>query len=135
MNHNKANKQAVELLLKKINDVWTRGNPEELEKYFHSNMVIEGPAFQDRIVGRDLCVHHHEDFLRNNRILSFKESDHKVNVWNDTAVASFFFKITFETEGHVRQESGHELYAFTRETKDWHAVWNSIVPASSSPTS
>ena len=131
MNHNHVDQQAVELLLKNINGVWKRGNFRELEKYFHINMVIEGPELQGRKEGRDQCVQHHEDFNQSVKFISSNESDYKIDVWGDTAIASYRFEVQFEADGHVRKESGHELYAFYREASDWKAVWNSIVPSTS----
>jgi len=92
-------------------------------------MVIEGPELRDRKVGINQCAQHHEEVLRHIKLLSFKESFHQINVWGDTAVASFQFEVQFETEGKIRSESGHEIYTFSRDAEAWKAVWNFIVPS------
>jgi len=128
MNKNITDLQAIEILLKNINNAWTQGNPKELGKYFHHSMIIEGPELRGRKVGLDQCVQHHEEVLRHIKIISYKESDYRINVWSDTAVANFQFEVQLETEGKIRKELGRELYTFSRDVNNWKAVWNFIVP-------
>ena len=127
MNTTLADQKAVESLLENIVAASNTGNLEELKKYFHSSMVIEGPEFQERIEGRDQCIQHHEEFHRNVKIQSFKDSDYQVNVWGNTAVASCRFEVQIETEGEVFNYTGRDLYVFSRKNSEWQAVWNSIV--------
>ena len=127
MNTTLADQKAVESLLKNIVAACNTGNLEALKKYFHSSMVIEGPEFQERKEGRDQCIQHHEEFHRNVKIQSFKDSDYQVNVWGDTAVASCRFEGQMETGGDVFKDTGRDLYVFSRKNGEWQAVWNSIV--------
>ena len=127
MNTTVADQKAVESLLKNIVAASNTGNLEELKKYFHSSMVIEGPEFQERIEGRDQCIQHYEELRRNVKIQGFKDSDYQVNVWEDTAVASFRFEGQMETGGEVFKDTGRDLYVFSRKNGEWQAVWNSIV--------
>ena len=127
MNTASADQKAVESLLKNIVAASNTGNLEELKKYFHSSMVIEGPEFQERKEGRDQCIQHHEEFHRNVKIQSFKDSDYQVNVWGDTAVASCRFEGQMETGGEVFKDTGRDLYVFSRKNGEWQAVWNSVV--------
>ena len=130
MNNTSADQKAVASTLKCIIAACKNGNVKELKKYFHSSMVIEGPEFQERKEGLDQCLQHHEDFLRNVHIQSYKESDHQVRVWGDTAVANYRFEVQIETDGQVYRDIGRELYVFSRMNGEWRAVWNSIVPSS-----
>lgn len=128
MNQNFADQKAIEWLLMSINRACLQGRLENLDKYFHSDMVIDRPEFREGKVGRDQCIQHHEDFLKNVKILSFRESDYKVNVWGDTAVASYQFEVQLEIDNRVHKESGRELYTFSRNDQGWQAVWSSIAP-------
>ena len=127
MNTTLAEQKTVESLLKSIVAASNTGNLEELKKYFHSSMVIEGPEFQERKEGRDQCIQHYEELRRNVKILSFKDSDYQVNVWEDTAVASCRFEVQIETEGEVFNYTGRDLYVFSRKNGEWQAIWNAIV--------
>lgn len=130
MNTILVDQKAVEFLLKNIVAACSTGKLEELKKYFHSSMVIEGPEFQERIEGRAQCIEHHEELHKNVKIQSFKDSDYQVNVWGDTAVASCRFEGQIETGGNVFNDTGRDLYVFSRKNGEWRAVWNSIVPSS-----
>ena len=127
MNTTLADQKVVESLLKNIVAAWNAGDLEGLKKYFHSRMVIEGPEFQVQKEGRDQCIRHHEEFHRNVKIQSFKDSDYQVNVWEDTAVASYRFQGKMETGGEIFRDAGRDLYVFTRKKGEWKAVWNSMV--------
>lgn len=119
----------IENAVREINKSWTQGQLNELEKYFHSDMVIQGPGFQSSIKGNRNCVKHYEDFSTHTRIKNYTDSDYIVNVWDKTAVASYKFDIEFESDGEIRKESGREVYTFLREGDAWKAVWNTIVPS------
>ena len=127
MNTSLADQKTVESLLKNIVAAWNTGNLEDLKKYFHSSMVIEGPDFQERKEGRDQCIQHHEEFHRNVKIKNFKDSDYQVTVWGDTALASCRFEGLIETKGKAFKDTGRDLYVFSRKNGEWQAVWNSIV--------
>ena len=127
MNTTLADQKTVESLLKNIVVASNTGNLEDLKKYFHSSMVIEGPEFQERKEGRDLCIQHYEELRRNVKVQGFKDSDYQVKVWEDTAVASCRFEVQIETEGEVFNYTGRDLYVFSRKNGEWQAVWNSVV--------
>lgn len=127
MNTALADQKVVESILKSIVAAWNTGDLEDLKKYFHSDMVIEGPEFRERKEGRDQCIQHHEEFHRNVKIRSFNHSDYQVNIWGDTAVASCRFEGQMETGGETFKDTGRDLYVFSRESGEWQAIWNSIV--------
>lgn len=118
----------VENVLRNINKLWSQGRVKELGQYFHSDMVVQGPGFQDAIKGKGNCVRHYEDFSAHTNIKNYKDTEYVVNLWDKTAVASYKFDVEFEAEGEIRKESGYELYAFLREAEVWKVVWNTIIP-------
>ncbi|MGH1543172.1 MAG: YybH family protein [Arenicella sp.] len=118
--------KAVESTLKSIVAACTHGDFKELEKHFHTNMVIEGPEFRQRKEGRDQSIQHYREFHRNVDIQKFKDSDYQTQIWGDTAIASYHFEAQLKTAGEVRRDTGRDLYAFTREEGEWRAVWNSL---------
>jgi len=120
----------IENILQDINKSWTQGHPKELEKYFHSDIVIQGPGFQNPIKGKNNCVKHYEDFSAHTKIKNYGDSEYVVNIWDETAVASYKFDIEFEADGEIRKESGHELYTFLKDSGAWKVVWSTIVPSS-----
>jgi len=51
-----------------------------------------------------------------------------IDVVGQTAVASYVFDIRYELEGVAYQESGRDLFVFSREQTTWRAVWRTMLP-------
>lgn len=127
--YNGANAQKViRQLLKKINEAWVNGRSEELEEYFHEDIVIAQAGLQPRGTGKKACVDSYKEFIRHANILGLKESDHYIGVWGDTAVASYKFEIDYEINGAEHHDSGVDLFVFARQRGNWRAVWRTILP-------
>ena len=45
-------REEIQQLLKNINAAWVKGCPEDLEEYFHEDMVIFDPGFGRRGIGK-----------------------------------------------------------------------------------
>lgn len=127
--YNGANAQTeIRQLLKKINEAWVNGHPEELEEYFHEDMVIAQSGLQAQGTGKKACVDSYKEFITHASILGLKESDHHIGVWGDTAVASYKFELEYEINGAKHHDSGVDLFIFTRQRGNWRAVWRTILP-------
>ncbi|MFH1943285.1 MAG: nuclear transport factor 2 family protein [bacterium] len=118
----------IEQALKNINSAWSKGRFEELEKYIHKDFIIAQPGFQHRGVGRETCIQSYRDFVSNATIHDFKESDFTIDIWGETAVASYRFEMDWEMNDKHFQESGHDLYVFIQKNNQWQAVWRTLTP-------
>jgi uncharacterized protein (TIGR02246 family) len=127
-----ADREAVRSLLRQINDAWRQGRPEELVEYFHPQIVLVHPGFSGRGEGRVACVQSYVDFLAAARVHEYTESDHQIDVWGDTAVATYRFVMAWEMGGQSYREAGHDLFVFSREDGRWLAVWRTLQSAPSS---
>lgn len=121
-------KEQIRRILKKINDAWVTGHPEALEDYFHQDMVIVRPGFGARGTGRRACVESYREFISHATIHQFKESDHHIDLWGDTAVVTYRFQLEYQMAGEEHRDSGVDLFVFTREKGRWLAVWRTILP-------
>ncbi len=121
-------REGIRALLNNISDAWTKGRPEELEEYFHEDMVIASPGFKGGGRGKDDCVQSYKDFASHAKIREVRGSDHLIDVWSDTAVASYRFEIDYEINGQEHHDVGHDLFVFAREGGKWLAVWRTIIP-------
>jgi uncharacterized protein (TIGR02246 family) len=122
-------REAVRSLIQRINDTWRQGHPEELAEYFHPDMVTVLPGFSGHVEGRAACVQSYVDFLGSATVHEYAESDHHIDVWGDTAVASYRFVMTWEMGGKHYREAGHDLFVFSREHGHWRAVWRTLQSA------
>jgi hypothetical protein len=95
----------------------------ELNSYFHDDMVIKGPAFQELCRGRAACVKSYEEFLAQAKVLEYKDKPPSVDVFGRSAVAVCPWEMTYELAGKQYHESGRDTLVFTRETGRWLVVW------------
>jgi hypothetical protein len=123
--------EAIRRLLQRINAAWREGRVEELYDCFHEKISVAPPGFQTRVEGREPCVQSYRDFLSQAVVKEYTESEPVVDVWENTAVATYRWEMTWEMGGQTYRESGHDLFVFSREAGRWWAVWRTIVPSPS----
>ena len=124
-----AERQTIRQCVRDINDAWRTGNTADLNRLFHADMVIVGPGYQELGRGRETCVRSYEDFVRSAVIHEYTESEPGIEVWGNTAVATYAWKIAYEQKGMVSREQGHDQFVFTREPDGWRAVWRMLTVA------
>ena len=129
----RSDREEVRLLLDTINDAWLKGRPEDLadvlNRCFHNDMVIRGPDLRTVATGREACVRSYEEFLREATVRECTLSDPDIDLWGNTAVATYSWDMTYQMGGQVYHESGHDLFALARGRKGWRAVWRAILPS------
>jgi hypothetical protein len=119
----------VWLITQEINDCWVRGRTEDLEKHFHTDIVFVAPGFQQRLEGRAACVDSFRDFCASATVHDFRTSGPSVDVFGETAVATYSFEIEYGLGSESFSESGRDMWVFVRDQERWLAVWRTIVPA------
>src|SRR5216683_1104926 len=107
----------IRLLVKKINEAWMDGRFEELNGYFHDDMVIVGPDLRVLLKGRGLCVKSYQDFMGAAKVHEYKESEPVIELWGNTALATCGWEIAYEMEGKVYRDSGQDLFVFGFENE------------------
>jgi hypothetical protein len=113
-------------VLSQINDAWRTGNPDLLADYFHPEMVIVGPCYQELGKGREACVASYRDFLIGSVVKEYRESNLVIKEWGATAVATYNWEMEFEQDGLLQSEAGADLFVFDRQGEKWLAVWRAI---------
>lgn len=121
-----ADRRMIRRIVGEMNHAWRNGNTVELDRYFHADMVIVGPGYQELTRGRETCVRSYADFLGSARIHETSETERAIDVWGDTAVASYGWTMTYEQNGQLARETGHDQFVFTREPDGWRAVWRTV---------
>jgi len=115
-------------ILKEINAAWVNDRTDELNRFFHEDMVIAGHDFRKLGEGKGACVKSYKDFRSQISIHDFHEEDAAIDIFGDTAIATYRFEITYEMNGKTFNESGRDVFIFVREEGRWQAVWRTIVP-------
>lgn len=120
----------IRALIKSINQAWLQDRVEELEQFFHPDIVMVRPGFSDRSEGRAAAVKSYEDFIAHATIREYRESEAAVDLFGDTAIATYQFHMLYEMTGESFRESGRDLFIFARSGNGWQAVWRTMFLAS-----
>jgi len=113
-------------LVQRINQAWRTGHPEQLEEFFHPDMVITGPGYQVMGRGRTACIDSYRQFAATATIHEYSESNFKTEVWGDTAVCTYTWTIDYETAGRRSRETGTDQFVFGRQASQWLALWRCV---------
>ena len=115
--------------IKAANQAWLGGDAQGVASLFHEDVVMFSPRGEVLVRGRDAMVESYDAYHRRARTLAFDEFDHEVNVFGDTARASYRFRIAYELDGHKHEETGREVMVFTRQDGTWRAILRMNLPA------
>ena len=113
----------IQSLVAEINQAWLKGRVDDLTQIFHEDMVIVGPDFQELSRGRASCVKSYRDFLAQAQVLDYRESECTVDQWDEVAVATSPWEMTYSLGRQRYRESGHDTFVFKKEDGRWQAIW------------
>ena len=116
-------------IVQEINDAWVSGRPEDLDKYFHKEIVFVAPGFAQRIEGRAACVDSFREFCAKATVRAFKPVDPAIDIFEGTALATYSFTVEYDLNNEIFNEGGRDLWVFVRDKDKWRAAWRTIIPA------
>ena len=123
-----AGHEEVSRTLSSINHAWLEGRPRDLDP----KIVALGPD-GTCIKGRNLLVESFAHMSTKARVHSFEESDRQVDVFGETAVASFAFVLVYERDGEKYRSTGRDLWVFSRDDGAWRAVYRTMLDLAEAP--
>ena len=115
-------------VIRKINGAWTNGRTGKLREYFHENMVIVSPDLKKMGEGRDACIKSYEDFVSLATVHGCAEYDPSIDVFGNSAAASYRFIVTYDLDGNHHEDTGYDLFFLVREDDKWLAAWRMMIP-------
>ncbi len=118
----------IRQLMKKINQAWLQGRPQELKAYFHPDIQFVGPNLVTLGAGREICIDSYQDFLNQAVIKKYTESEYDIQIWESTAIASYTFNIEYDMKGKPQRDTGKDLFVFAVDLGKWLAVWRLMFP-------
>jgi ketosteroid isomerase-like protein len=127
------NKIITEILatLQAMNHSWTAGwHEEEFRQYIHPEAVAIVPSAPGRLEGREAYVAGWRDFTRAAVIHEWKETDHKVQIFNNgkCAVVTYFYSIMFSTGTLKQIMQGRDMVFFVKGGRKWLVVADQFSP-------
>ena len=106
-----------------LNRAWTSGRVEELENYFHEDIVAITPTDRQRLEGRTTCIAGWAAFVDQAKILTWKETDPQVRVFgDDAAVVTYYYDLFVEMSGKEMHLAGRDMFLMVNEGGRWLAV-------------
>lgn len=121
-------KKQVWETLRALNDTWTRGDPADLDQYFHPNMVAITASDRERREGGPACIEGWSGFCRNATMHRWEELDPRIDVYGDTAIVTYYFDMSFTMGGQIIAMGGRDMFVFMREQGRWWAVADQFSP-------
>jgi len=122
-------REEIREIVKKVNAAWQRGRPEELSAYFHEDMVMAPPGLSGRAKGREACVASYREFIQMAKVKEYKETEPEIDIWGNTAAATYGWEMVYELKGETYHESGWDVFVFAHDGAKWQAVWRTIATA------
>ena len=119
--------------LRSINQCWLEGRPRDMKAFLHPEIVMVFPGFSGSVSGCDAFLNGFVEFCGNCGTISFQESDHQVDRFDDTAVASFHFDMIYERDGARYRSTGRDIWVFSRRPEGWLACWRTMVEVNEEP--
>jgi ketosteroid isomerase-like protein len=124
----KSDIDAIRGLLQLINQSWMQGRPHDIGPLLDDNVIFIYPGFAGRAQGRAAAVATYEDFLAQAKVHGVQLSEPEIDVFGDTAVATYRYEVDYEvSEGRFR-DSGRDVFVFTCSDEGvWRAVWRTMI--------
>jgi uncharacterized protein (TIGR02246 family) len=120
-------KHEIRELISEMNEAWAKGRPEELARFFHEDIVMVHPDFTNRCEGRVACVASYAEFCSQAAIHGVTIGEVGVDVFDDTAVATYAYEVDYEMGGERFNDKGRDVFVFIRAGGKWQAIWRTMI--------
>src|SRR5215207_7722821 len=120
---------AVAAALARLSTAWRNRRYDELAALFDEGIVMALPGFVGRVEGREALVESYREFMERATLTDYKEQPAVIDIWGDTAVASYQWEMQWLVGGVPNHAAGHEVFVFGRTsagTAEWRAVWRTM---------
>jgi len=108
--------------VQELNRAWTQGDPADLAKFFHRDMVAITPVDRRRREGQTACIEGWAGFAKMARISSWKETEPLVQVYGNAAVATYYYDMNCEMGGQALRLQGRDMLFLVKENGRWMTV-------------
>jgi ketosteroid isomerase-like protein len=121
-------KKEIRTTVRAMNDAWTKGNPDDLVKYFHRDMVAITATERNRLDGGAACIAGWKAFSKAARIHRWEEVAPIIHVYGDSAIVAYYFDMSFDMGGQTIDMAGRDMFFFVKEGGKWWAVADQYSP-------
>ena len=121
-------KQEIWSTVRAMNDAWTKGNPDDLSRFFHQDMVAFTATDRDRLNGGTACIAGWKGFCNAARIHHWEEIDPAIQTYGNAAVVTYYFDMSFDLGGETIDMGGRDMFFFVNDGERWWAVADQFSP-------
>jgi len=121
-------KKQVENLVYNLQDAWLNNRPDELEQFYHPNVVLLPPGGGEPVEGREAVIESYARFLQAANVNRFEITGLQVDLFDATALATVRFEIDYSMEKETRREQGIEILVLKRSNESWVIIWRTQIP-------
>jgi len=116
--------------VQELNRAWTEGDPDELKRYFHRDMVAITPTDRLRLVGGAACVAGWKGFTETAKVLRWEEREPLVQLYagGKCAIVTYYFDMAFEVGGRHVEMGGRDMLTLVEEDGRFWAVADQFSP-------
>lgn len=122
--------QAIRGVIAALSAAWQARRYDDLSDHFDDASVIVGPGFQGRVEERSACIESYREFMERVKLTHYEEAAPTVDIWGDTAVATYRWRMEWISGGTSNNEAGHDILVLRRHRSDsgamWKVVWRTI---------
>jgi len=111
-----------------LSAAWRERRYDDLADFLAEDMVFALPGFSGRLEGASAVVASYREFMERATLTAYEESPLAVDVWGETAVASFRWEMAWLAGGVPNRETGHDVFVLRRTAPEapWRAVWRTM---------
>ena len=116
-------------ILRKLSSAWQNRRYEELADLFDRSIVMVLPAFSGRIEGREAVIDSYPEFMETATVSDYQEDLPTIDVWGDTALASYHWEMKWIRGGIEDSASGYDAFVCARNSDgdgSWRPVWRTM---------
>ncbi len=108
--------------VQELNQAWTGGRVDALERYFHRDMVAITPMDRERLEGRMACIASWARFVDQATIHDWRELDPLVRIHENAAVVTCYYELDCSLDGERTRLAGRDLLFMVKESGRWQVV-------------
>jgi ketosteroid isomerase-like protein len=121
-------KTEVWSFVRALNDAWTKEKGGRLREYFHPRMVAITPVDRFRRKGAAKCIEGWQGFAQATTIHSYREEDPDIEVFDDTAVVTYYYDMDVTMGPNRLKLSGRDMMIVKKEAGRWWLVADQFSP-------
>jgi ketosteroid isomerase-like protein len=124
-------REEVIATIRAMNRCWTEGwNEAQFRQYIHPDAVAIVPTTSGRLEGQEAYVAGWRAFAEASVIHEWRETDHKVQIYNGakSAVVTYLFTISFVTGVQKQTMQGRDMVFLIKQGRKWQVVADQFSP-------